>query len=249
MYNLQIENQSDSLIFHYLDINEIDEEFQNLIISSITEICGGRYTQYSLDFFKRRLYNFLNGKNDEGKKGAIAEFIIHIHLNYLSFSQEFLFLNLEERSVKKGFDGYYLLNGEHWIVESKSSGIVNEKHESKILEAYNDLKSKLETKIPNNPWNNAYNHMRHQDVNTNQSIVSVVRQYSEEFENEMFQDIKKFNVIPCSTLYLGNDWNPINKEDLEIKLQTLCQRFGYRKMIIICINSKSFQDFINLILV
>lgn len=36
--------------------------------------------------------------------GAVAEFFVHLYLNILGLKQECLFLNLEENSIKKGFD-------------------------------------------------------------------------------------------------------------------------------------------------
>ena len=79
-------------------------------------------------------------------KGSIAEFIVHLYLKACGFSQECLFKNLEEGSIKKGFDGYYTYSNEEWIMESKSGSIKTSgiTHRAKIKEAYDDLKNKID---------------------------------------------------------------------------------------------------------
>jgi len=249
MYDFHPIRLNDYITIHFLNIDEIEHDFEELIIASIRQICGGRYSEYSLDFFKGRLTDFFREKLSDRRTamGAIAEFIIHVHLNNLSFSQECMFFNLEELSIKKGFDGYYSFGGEQWIMESKSSEDIEKKHDGKIREAYSDLKNKIETRVSNNPWYNAYNHMRTVNVNTDVSIVSRVRQFSEEFQRGTYQQIANFNIMPCSTLYLGDSWTPINNDELETKLTELCQRIDYQKIHIICINNRDFERIINMI--
>ena len=79
-------------------------------------------------------------KDDTTKIGAVAEFFIHLFLRELGYKQEFLFYNLEERSIKKGFDGYFSQGETQFIVESKSGfeSTRNISHKAKIKEAYND---------------------------------------------------------------------------------------------------------------
>lgn len=250
MYTFYSKELNENVLIHFLDIDIINQDFENLITSSIQYICGGRYTEDSLTYFKRKLANFFLEKLKDDKRtamGAIAEFIIHIHLQSQFFEQECMFFNLEERSIKKGFDGYYTKGKEQWIMESKSSGNSTNKHQNKVREAYTDLKKKVETNVPNDPWRNAYNHMCHMDVNTRQSVVKEVRKFSEDFQKNKFQEIKNFNIIPCSTLYLGNTWTPINKDQLELKLLDLLKEFEYNKLHIICVNNKDYQQIINLI--
>lgn len=249
MYKFHSKELNKNVTVHFLDIDTINQDFENLITSSIQHICGGKYTEFPLDYFKSKLKDFFEKKHADGRtaRGAISEFILHVHLKTQSFEQECMFMNLEEGSIKKGFDGYYTIGEEQWIMESKSSNDFKIKHEGKIREAYNGLKAMLEKKTTNNPWHNAYNHMRTRDVNTRQSIVKEVRKFSEDFQKNKFQEIKNFNIIPCSTLYLGDTWTPINKDHLELKLLDLLKEFEYKKLYIICVNNKDYQQIINLI--
>lgn len=249
MYGFHSKELTKNVTVHFLDIDTINQDFENFIISSIKEICGGKFTGYSLDFFKSKLNDFFEKKRKDGRtaRGAIAEFVIHLHLKSQSFSQEFMFLNLEEGSIKKGFDGYYSKDNIQWIVESKSSNEAKKKHKDKVKEAYDDLRVKVETKVSNNPWHNALNHMDTKAVNSKVSIVTEVRKFSEDFQQGKYQEIKELNIMPCSTLYLGDAWTPIDKDELESQLLELSMELEYRKIHIICVNNKDYQQIINLI--
>ena len=54
--------------------------------------------------------------------------------------QEFLFFNLEENSIKKGFDGLFSKDSETFLVESKSGTILTKgiSHRTKLKTAYTD---------------------------------------------------------------------------------------------------------------
>ena len=123
---------------------DVDEEFvQEQIAENIVSICEGNL-ETDLETIKIKLKDYLEPKGIRIRRGAIAEFYIHLFLKSLGYKQHCLFLNLEENSIKKGFDGYYVFNGDEWIVESKSGASAT--HKSKIEEAYGDLKEKLTTK-------------------------------------------------------------------------------------------------------
>ncbi|RXI33618.1 hypothetical protein CP964_06280 [Arcobacter defluvii] len=182
--------------------------------------------------------------------GAIAEFFIHLYLSTQEYKQECLFFNLEENSIKKGFDGYYSKETLEWIMESKS-GLSSTKgisHKSKIKEAYDDLDNKLKGNVSNNPWENAFRHADQKSVNTQQNIVTNIDNFSNEFELGIFKDIKDFNIIPTATIFLDGSWsNDIEKIKQEIT--TLISTLQYQKLEVICFTKKSlniFIDYLNL---
>lgn len=65
-------------------------------------------------------------------------------------------------------------------MESKSGSIntAGISHVNKIKEAYNDMSEKITN--GSNPWSNTYNHANSRDVDTDQSIVDIVKKLSED---------------------------------------------------------------------
>jgi len=152
-----------------------------------------------------------------------------------------------KRVLKKGFDGYYSLDDkEEYIMESKSgssltSGIT---HPNKVKEAYKDLKNSLAgTKSSNNPWKNAYNHASHIDVGTATNIRKNIKKLSDEFDNNKFHNIKDFNIIPASTIFLDGIWNDKYSKDIIDELQEISEEFEFSKLNIVCVTQQSLELF------
>jgi hypothetical protein len=230
---------------HFINIPTLDDDITAHIDASIVSICEGA-TDTDIATIKQRLIAFLTPKKGSTTEmGAIAEFFGHLYLTEIGFNQEFLFLNLEEGSIKKGFDGYYALNGEAWIYESKSGSMATERasHESKISSAYSDLKNKISGNPANNPWQNAYNHACHIDVGTDASIRQNLKALAKAFTQGTRQDIASFNIIPGSTLFLEGAWSDIDVDYLTPKLRQLMTTFNYSTIHIICVNKASIALF------
>lgn len=237
----------DENYLHFVNIRSLDDNIIDCIDKHIVSICEGA-TSTDLITIKKRLIDFLTPKRGSTiEAGAIAEFFSHLFLNEIGFKQQFLFLNLEEGSIKKGFDGYYSRSGESWIFESKSGTISSTgiTHQSKISEAYRDLKNKIIGISKNNPWRNAYNHASHIDVQSSSKIRADLKTLADEYTHGDAQDIRNFNIIPGSTIFLDGTWIEIDSDDLEIKLKALLQRFEFSKIHVICINKASIKLFWN----
>jgi hypothetical protein len=244
-FNVTLCKLTNDNYLHLLDIEEIDSKFTNFLDQKISEICEG-YTDTPLNIIKIRLIKFLKTKRNSGLEiGAIAEFFTHLYLNEIGFKQEFLFFNLEEGSIKKGFDGYYSFINEEWIYESKSGSIETKKisHSGKIKEAYNDLVKTIAGKKKNNPWQNAYSHASQIDVHTNSSIRANLKKLSNEFVLEKYHDIKDFNVIPGSTLFLEEKFQTHDPKNMNNIFQDQILKFNFKKIQIICVNQKSVDIF------
>jgi hypothetical protein len=230
---------------HFINIPTLDENIIDHIDASIVSICEGA-TDTDINTIKLRLIADLSSKKGSTlEMGTIAEFFGHLYLTEIGFKQEFLFLNLEERSIKKGFDGYYSHNGETWIYESKSGSIVTKgaSHESKISLAYSDLKDKISGNPANNPWQNAYNHACQIDVGTAASIRKNLKELANTFTQGKRQHIASFNLIPGSTLFLEGAWSDIEVDSLVPKLEQLITTFTFSKIHIICVNKASVDLF------
>lgn len=228
---------------HFINIENIDSNLETLIDKRIVSICEGK-TNSDLNLIKRRLIDFLTPKrNTTIEMGAIAEFFLHLYLYDIGYKQEFLYLNLEEGSIKKGFDGYFSFKNEEWVLESKSGDIstINISHTNKAKEAYFDLEEKIKGKTKNNPWQNAYNHAR--TVGTKDNIQKNIKKLSDEFTYKKFHKIDDFNIIPCSTIFLNARWKVIDELKIETDIKKIISTFKCKKLNIICINKKSIKLF------
>lgn len=250
VFNAECIELSSGNFLHLINIEEIDLKLESFINDTIVRVCAGNI-YLDLKTIKKRILDFLSTKKGTTlEMGAIAEFFTHLYLNDIGFEQECLFLNLEEESIKKGFDGYYSYLGDEWIYESKSGSIKTEdiSHRDKINESYNDLKNKISGGVKNNPWQNAYNHASHRDVDSIVNIRLNLKKLSEEFTNDIPHDIKNFNVIPGSTIILEDEWESINSTELETAINILIMRYEFNMINIICVNKKSlnlFWDYLN----
>lgn len=241
-YNIIIINENARL--HIFNLKDINQEMKDYIDSKLPKIAEGE-KQISLEIVKNKIKKFLNNKDEKTRMGIVAEFFIHLYLNYHGYKQECLFLNLEENSIKKGFDGYYSKCEQEWIMESKSGMTTTRdiSHKAKIKKAYDDIENKLAGETSNNPWDNAYNHAR--IANAENSIIQNINRLSNEFEEGKFHDIKDFNIIPSSTIFLNNFWDNNLIKNIESDIRGLILNLKYRKIEIICLTKKSLNLFMS----
>lgn len=239
-FSSDIQNTKDGNLIHFVNIQEVDENLRKLINEQILSIWNGD-NETPMDIVKTEISNFLKTKSEDIIKGAMAEFIIHLYLKDRGFTQECLFKNLEEGSIKKGFDGYYSFSNEEWIMESKS-GSINTRgisHKKKIKEAYDDLKNKIDGKGNNNPWSNAYNHAI--VAGTSKDILRNIKLLSNNYVRNTFPGINTLNIIPTSTIFHDGSWDDdlVKPEHESISVQM--ESFDYLKINIICVNKKSID--------
>jgi hypothetical protein len=235
---------------HVIEIENIDPDFANLIDEKIRLITEG-VTDTDITKIKKRLSDFLQRK--KGTKiemGAVAEFMVHLYMNEKGFKQEFIFFNLEERSIKKGFDGYYTINDEEWILESKSGTISTSgiSHKSKFIEAYSDLENKIKDSQGNNPWRNAYTHACHRPVESADDIIKNLKTLAEDFDSGNFKKLENLNLLPAATIFLEGTWSSINQSVLLADLKASLATRKFKGINILCVHIKSLellQNFLN----
>lgn len=131
--------------------------------SSRAELEGDFYTYKSTikDFWER-----LSKKDPSKKMGMVAEFLTHVLILeiFKDFFPASAFFNLEERSVKKGFDLVFKDKANVWITEIKSglknadTDTSNERIRDLISIAKRDIKNKLK-EDRSTLWQNAINHV------------------------------------------------------------------------------------------
>lgn len=240
-----IKQIDENININIINIESVTPEVKAFIDDRLISIYLGT-REIDLTLAKQKLFNFIETKHINTKMGSIAEFFIHLYLGTIGFSQECLMSNLEEGSIKKGFDGYYSKEEDEWIMESKSGTIDTSgiSHNSKISEAYNGLESLLLGGSTNNPWENAYNHASHRDVDTRDSIVKNIQKLSDEFDEGIFYEIKNFNIVPSSTIFYNGSMS-VDIDEIIAKLEPLIKKLEFKKLEIICISKKSLNLFID----
>lgn len=242
---------SSNSTLHFLNVSNYSKELLCAIQLEIGKIWNGDLDgDDEIDTIKLEIKELFNGKSLEQKHGLVSEFICHLYLRSCGFGQHFLFRNLEERGMKKGFDGLYLINDEYWIYESKSTlpTTLSDTHNGNISTAYNDLKHKIEgKKIKNNPWKNAYTHATSRSIKENITLSQTLKSFSTDYIKKKYHSISGFNVIPSSTIYLDSRWSIIDTDDLKLKIESLIKNYTCKGLNVICLNKKSIADFINFI--
>ncbi|ETD37974.1 hypothetical protein U724_18565 [Pseudomonas chlororaphis subsp. aurantiaca PB-St2] len=180
--------------------------------------------------------------------GAAAELFAHLYLRMSGYKQEFLFFNLEEGSIKKGFDGFFSKDSDTYLLESKSGSISSKKisHKEKLKHAYSDLEKYVSGKSDkgkNNPWKNAYNHASHVDVGTEKSIRKKIKTLQDMFDLGNFNKITEFNIITCSTIFLSGVWDPKASTEI-LNDNSFILSFDGKTIKAMCVTKSSLDSFI-----
>lgn len=167
---IRIKKTDDFLIARVL---ELSEELKTVLRDRFTAICRGE--QNSLlnrgsYTYKRTVKEFLKRiepKSEKTQTGMLGELIVHVltGLNYLEYKTIVPYFNLEERSIRKGFDSViYSPDMGIWVYEVKSSRKngskvnIDSSTKSLIKTAHDDLSAKLaEHDESTRIWDNAMN--------------------------------------------------------------------------------------------
>lgn len=232
---------------HVIDIESLTIQTRKYLDDFLVSICEGS-SDSELELVKLRLSNFLADKDERTRMGATAELFAHLYLRATGYKQEFLFFNLEEGSIKKGFDGFFSKNSQTFLLESKSGSITTKKisHKDKLKNAYSDLEKYVAGKSEkgkNNPWKNAYNHASHIDVGTETSIRKKIKALQDMFDRGTFSKINEFNIITCSTIFLSGTWDATASSDISIDNNFVLE-FEGKTTKAMCLTKTSLNSFI-----
>jgi hypothetical protein len=232
---------------HVINIESLTAQTRKYLDTFLVSICEGS-SESELDLVKLRLKKFLADKDDNTRMGATAELFAHLYLRTAGYKQEFLFFNLEEGSIKKGFDGFFSKNLETYLLESKSGSITTKKisHKDKLKHAYSDLEKYVAGKSEkgkNNPWKNAYNHASHIDVGTEKSIRKKIKILQDMFDKGTFTKINEFNIITCSTIFLSGSWDAKASSEV-LNDNNFVLEFDGKTTKAMCLTKSSLNSFI-----
>lgn len=224
----------------YIDVDSVDGYLEGLIDKYIVDICY-RDSSFKIKKAKKYIKDFIDTDDEDRKKGAVAEFFLHLYLNSIDMEQDFLFKNLEENSPKKGFDGVYKdANKEVWYVESKSGAVTSCTHKGKVQEAFRDLKDKFSSTTKNDPWLNAYHHLR--EINPTDSLLNKFRALSDEYDAGKAIDMSAYNISPCGTVY-DNTGTVYSAEDISNDVFDYFNGKDFNKLFSICVTQRAVVEF------
>ena len=253
----------ESTTYKVFFVETLSLELQNEIRSYCNEICFGyqnasRAKIYPKNFeYEKSVKDFLdrlNKKSVEIQKGMIGEFLTHILIKhyFLNYKISTPFFNLEEKSIKKGFDIVLVNNetNELWITEVKS-GEKNKKNSStKQIEillnrAKDDLKKRLNSDN-NMLWQNAINgclvSMQETDDLKN-VVLDLLYSYSNEMTEEI-NDSKNKNIIASAVLF-SEITDKFSIDTIKIISDKWNQSNQFKNVIIIAIQENTYQEIIN----
>ena len=115
-----------------------------------------------------------------------------------------------------------------------------------MKEAYSDLKKYFDgtsSKGNNNPWRNAYNHASHCDIKAKDSLKKQIKILANFYDDESYGNIEDYNIIPCSTIFLNNNWNEDFINDFMASIHDL-NNFTANRIDLIVLTKLSLQSFI-----
>ncbi len=139
-------------------VNEFTEEIKNELRTQFAAICHGEDYAGS----GRAMYNYRNtvkeflkryeGKTPEIKVGMIGELLIHLLMGiyFKEYKVVTPFFNMEERSIKKGYDVVLteVDNPSIWLTEVKSGQLHRNKNANQTMsDLLNTAKTDLQTRL------------------------------------------------------------------------------------------------------
>lgn len=221
-----------------LNVTEISDEEKHQLVEQLIDIAypNGLY-QTKAEVAKALLKFFDDKKGSTISYGAATELLLTFVIRSMSFEQAHAFRNLEEGSIKKGFDGFYRDSNENtWIFESKSTLLTDANRGNTLSLAYNGLKQMLAGETSNNPWANAYNHAL--SAQKTGSILNQIRALNQKYEQNDFLTINESNVILGSTVITDDaDYLQNTLEDLRNPIL----KHESQNEIVLAMNLKSIQ--------
>ncbi|WP_429036967.1 Hachiman antiphage defense system protein HamA [Aeromonas media] len=243
-------------VFH---INHISDALKDIIRKNLTSICHGSSSSGSaLYSYKSTLKSFLeryDKKPDNTKKGMIGEFISHLMMieSFENLKISSAFFNLEEKSIKKGFDliVYDSEDNSVWITEVKSGNLHKGKsHDETTKELLNTAKSDLVSRLNEQEtqyWINAINHVRSsvKEADDYKDTLIAILDYNYGSKAATGKaSSKDKNVILVSNLFEALETkvtiNPVESAHKEITASSL-----FHKVIALSVQKGTYENIVN----
>lgn len=243
-------------------IDSFSDEFKSIIKNRLSAICHGidqASTDRKMYCYKKTLDEFVkryNSKTEDQKKGMIGELLLHVLLAEVidDFEVNSLFFNMEEKSVKKGFD--VVLNKvnttELWIAEVKSGELHKDKNSSQtatdlINMAQDDLNKRLnEDNVT--LWLNAVHGAQiaiSKERNEKAAIIAILEDYGDAASEDQISS-NEMRVILVGTLF-NQLSDAIEEQSISEKHQKVVDGAKFKEAYIIAIQQETYQEIFDFI--
>lgn len=236
-----------------LEIRNLSDDLKSKMKGQLIEICHGEYAltsglrYHSYDETLKELVSYRIPTRRNGAIGAMGELLLNVLIReFTDMRIVSPFFNLEERSVKKGFDILAVdSNQELWIVESKA-GILSPTlttSTKKVCERLNVAKNDLDRRLNEDNsqlWLNAINSVRTalDDNSEKRTIVAILSENG----NSIGSDDK--NVVLGGTVFSVFS-SVIDEVRLEELYQTILDSGAFSKLRLIAIQKATYQAIID----
>lgn len=236
-----------------LEIRDLSDELKGKMKYQLTEICHGEYAlasgsrYHSYDETLKELVNYRIPNRINGAIGAMGELLLNVLIReFTDMKIVSPFFNLEERSVKKGFDIIAVdSNQDLWIIESKAGRLgrklttSTEKVCERLKVAKNDLDRRL-NEDNSQLWLNAINSVRValDDNSEKRTVISILHESS----NSRLSEDK--NVVLGGTVFSVFD-SVIDETKLEDLYITILNSGTFSKLRLIAIQKATYQAIVN----
>ena len=239
----------------------LSDDIKKLIRNNLSTICHGShisdYSDEPLFAYETTLTSFLeryHRKVATTKKGMVGEFLSHILIAELfdEFDVVSAFFNLEEKSIKKGFDLllYNSLNNSVWITEVKSGNLHrNKTHDQTTRELLNTAKADLEGRLNAQEtmyWYNAVNSVRcslNDERDYKDALIRILRKQGNAAAQKKNRS-RNHCVVLVSNLFAPLDIRISNRPAKNI-LKTTNEDKLFFKTVVFCIQKGTYSQVIN----
>lgn len=225
--------------------DDTDEILKEKLKKLLIEICYGKEKIgiITLEETIRELNKRIAKKTDPQKAGMIGELLFHIksYECFKGYKHISVYLNKEERNVKKGFD-VLLFDGEKvWYSEVKSRENaedvdITNAHIEKVKEAISDITNKFNSNN-DNYWLTAKTNI------VNIRSKKLEKQIAEILTKDINKNIQK-NAITVSTVFRQST-PAIKKENIEKIIKEEQKNFNI--LTAVCISHSDYKKIINIL--
>lgn len=236
-------------------ITNFSMALKKLIREQLSFICYGAANatstkkMYNYNNTLKEFINRYNEKTEKIQKGMIGELLIHVLLNefFAEFETISPFFNLEERSIKKGFDVVMTYKEDHsmWITEVKSGELhkgktANGTTEDLLNTAKRDLYDRLNGENYS-LWLNAINGAKiafdkHNDLKD--AVIDILEQYGEDSAEGKIKSTN-MNVFLASALFAPLD-DIIDKNTVKQKYSAITKENKFKCIFALSIQKETY---------
>lgn len=237
-------------------IKSLSNELKKLIRKNLATICHGshisEYGDQPLFGYEATLSSFLGryeGKSEETKIGMVGEFLAHILITELfdEFHIATAFFNLEEKSIRKGFDlVLYRANDKSiWITEVKSgSQLKGKSHDETTRALLNRARADVHSRLNKQEtmyWYNAVNSVRASVSNTKSYKESLVHILNQKGSAAVKHEAKS---IESSVMLISALFEPlkprVSTSTPRVFLESLQKKKQFNSVVVLCIQKETY---------